>query len=130
MLGIPLIDDDFIFSDPEGKPLLPDTITHAWIKLVRRNGLRGIRLHDARHIHASLMLKQGIYLKIVQERLGHASIGITLDTDSHVALGLQQAAAESFDKLFNDKRKNKLLKPFSSKLVAKISYVYLREVLK
>src|SRR4030042_104189 len=99
ILGTPLTDNDLIFSDREGKPLLPDTITHAWIKLVRRTGLKGIRLHDARHTHASLMLKQGVHPKIVQERLGHASIQITLDTYSHVAPGLQQAAAGSFDKL-------------------------------
>jgi len=49
------------------------------------------------------MLKQGIHPKIVQERLGHASIQITLDTYSHVAPGLQQAAANSFDKVFTKK---------------------------
>ncbi|MFH0847277.1 MAG: tyrosine-type recombinase/integrase, partial [Chloroflexota bacterium] len=94
-----LKDDDLIFSDLEGKPLLPDTVTHAWIKLVRRTGFNGIRLHDARHTHASLMLKQGVHPKIVQERLGHASIQITLDTYSHVAPGLQEAAAAGFDKM-------------------------------
>jgi len=97
MLGKPLKDDDLVFSGLEGKPLLPDTITHAWIKLVRRTGLEGIRLHDARHTHASLMLKQGIHPKVVQERLGHASIQITLDTYSHVVPGLQEAAAKRFD---------------------------------
>jgi integrase len=71
--------------------------TRAWIKLVRRIGLKPIRLHDARHTHASLMLKQGTHPKIVQERLGHASIQITLDTYSHVAPGLQEAAAKRFD---------------------------------
>ena len=59
--------------------------------------MHGIRLHDARHTHASLLLKQGVHPKIVQERLGHASIQITLDTYSHVAPGLQQAAANRFD---------------------------------
>jgi len=59
--------------------------------------LHGIRLHDVRHTHASLLLKQGIHPKIVQERLGHGSIQITLDTYSHVAPGLQQAAAQKFD---------------------------------
>ena len=43
------------------------------------------------------MLKQGIHPKVVQERLGHASIGITLDTYSHVSPGLQEAAAARFD---------------------------------
>lgn len=93
----PLEDSDLIFSQPDGRPLLPDTVTRAWINLARKTGFRGIRLHDARHTHASLMLKQGIHPKIVQERLGHASIGITLDTYSHVAPGLQAAAALRFD---------------------------------
>jgi len=75
--------------------------THAWIKLVRRTGLKEIRLHDARHTHASLMLKHGTHPKIVQERLGHSGIAITLDTYSHVAPGIQQAAALQFDELFS-----------------------------
>jgi len=49
------------------------------------------------------MLKQGIHPKVVQERLGHASIQMTLDTYSHVAPGLQAVAAEGFDKLLNHK---------------------------
>jgi len=56
------------------------------------------------------MLKQGIHPKVVQERLGHASIQMTLDTYSHVVPGIQEAAAQSFDKLLN--------KSISSNLVA------------
>lgn len=97
--GTTLKEEDFVFSKIDGKPLLPNTVTHNWIKLVRRIGLDGIRLHDARHSHASLMLKQGVHPKIVQERLGHASIQVTLDTYSHVAPGLQEAAANGFDKI-------------------------------
>ena len=97
LLGIPLKGDDLVFGQPDGKPLLPDTITHAWIKVARRTGLTGIRLHDARHSHASLMLKAGIHPKVVQKRLGHASIQITLDTYSHVAPSLQAAIALRFD---------------------------------
>jgi integrase len=99
-LGYPaLSDDDLGFCQYNGKPFLPNTVTHNWIKIVRRSGLNGIRLHDARHTHASLMLKQGVHPKIVQERLGHSSIQITLDTYSHVAPGLQEAAANRFDEL-------------------------------
>jgi integrase len=105
MLGIPQRDDDLVFGDLEGKPLLPNSVTHAWIKLVRRTGLNGVRLHDARHSHASLMLKAGIHPKIVQERLGHSSVTITLDTYSHVAPGLQEAAAARFDEMVSHKRK-------------------------
>ncbi|MFC1956682.1 site-specific integrase [Chloroflexota bacterium] len=106
MMGISLKDDDLVFSDLEGKPLLPDTVSHAWIKLAERNGLKGIRLHDARHTHASLLLKQGVHPKVVQERLGHATISTTLDTYSHVTPGLQQAAAEGFDKMVLPRREN------------------------
>jgi len=49
------------------------------------------------HFHASLMLKTGMHPKVVQERLGHSSIRVTLDTYSHVMGGLQEAAAQRFD---------------------------------
>lgn len=103
MLGKPMNGEDFVFSNAEGKSLLPNSVTHAWIKLVRRTGIKPIRMHDARHSHASLMLKQGAHPKVVQERLGHASIQITLDTYSHVAPGLQEAAAARFDQAFDTK---------------------------
>jgi integrase len=51
------------------------------------------------------MLKQGIHPKIVQERLGHSSIEMTLDIYSHVAPGLQEAAAKSFDQMFSTSSK-------------------------
>ena len=57
------------------------------------------------------MLKQGVHPKVVSERLGHASIQITLDTYSHVAPGLQEAAAKGFDNILNIESKlNKELK--------------------
>jgi len=80
MLGILLRNDDLVFSNVEGKPLLPNTVSYAWIKLVRCAVMKLIRLHDARHTHASIMLKQGP--KVVQERLGHSIIQVTLDTYS------------------------------------------------
>lgn len=55
-----------------------------------------MRFHDLRHTHASLMLRQGIHLKIVSERLGHSTVGITLDTYSPMP-GLQEAAARRFE---------------------------------
>lgn len=110
-LGYPrLTEIDLVFCQYDGRPFLPNTVTHNWIKLVRRAGLNNIRLHDARHTHASLMLKQGIHPKIVQERLGHSSIQITLDTYSHVSPGLQQAAAQLFDEIaISNKAAGKLL---------------------
>jgi integrase len=110
MLGTSLTDNDLIFSTLEGKPLRPNTVTRAWAMLAARAGVKAIRLHDARHTHASIMLKQGVHPKIVQERLGHSSITMTLDTYSHVAPGLQQAAAEGFDKIVLPRSENEAVK--------------------
>ena len=110
-LGIPLTDNDLVFSRL-GKPLRPNTITNAWAILAVRAGVKPIRLHDARHTHASIMLKSGTHPKIVQERLGHASIQMTLDTYSHVAPGLQQAAAESFDKILKPRREKETIENY------------------
>ena len=107
--GRELREDDLVFSDPKGRPLRPDTVTHAWVKLVRRIGLNGVRLHDARHTQASLMLKQGVHPKFVQERLRHASIQLTLDTYSHVAPGLQEAAAAGFDKMISPRHEDEAI---------------------
>ena len=97
MLGVRLTDEDLVFSRVDGSPMLPDTVTHACKKIARRAGLHGIRLHDLRHSHGSLMLRQGVHPKIVQERLGHATISTTLDIYSHVTPGLQEAAALKFE---------------------------------
>jgi len=101
MLGIQLKDDDLVFSHLD-KPLRPNTVSRAWTMLAARYGLKVIRLHDARHTHASLMLKQGVHPKIVSERLGHSSVAITLDIYSHVLPGLQEAAAHQFEEGLQD----------------------------
>ena len=64
-----------------------------------RGGLdcRGSDYHHLRHTYASLMLRQGVYLNIVQERLGRSIIAVTLDTYSHATPGLQEAAALKFE---------------------------------
>jgi integrase len=93
---------DLVFARADGTPIPPDILTHAWRKLARKLGFHGIRLHDARHTHATLLLKQGVHPKIVQERLGHATIATTLDTYSHVLPGPQEVAALRFDDLAPD----------------------------
>jgi len=62
-----------------------------------REGRLSCRIHDLRHTHATMLLRQGVHPKVVSERLGHASIGITLDTYSHVMPGMQEEAAEKID---------------------------------
>ena len=68
---------------------------HVWpVRFARRRAARPtIRLHDLRHSWATLALSAGVHPKVVQERLGHAAIGITLDVYSHVTEGLHGDAA-------------------------------------
>jgi len=98
-LGKTLTEEDLVFARQDGRPLDPNAVTRIFSKLVRKEGFPHIRLHDLRHTHATLMLKAGVHPKVVSERLGHASISITLDTYSHVLPGLQEAAAKRFDSL-------------------------------
>ena len=78
----------------------------------------GARHHDLRHTHATLMLKAGVHPKVVSERLGHSNIGITLDIYSHVLPGMQEAAVEKFDRIF-DEDISENLEPNVGKMLAK-----------
>ena len=60
---------------------------------VKKAMLPPIRLHDLRHTHATLALQAGIHPKVVSERLGHATVSITLDTYSHAIPAMQEEAA-------------------------------------
>lgn len=97
--GATLDDQQLVFARIDGSPIPPDSFSQAWSRLASRHGFRGVRLHDARHTHATLLLKQDVHPKIVQERLGHSTIATTLDIYSHVVPGLQDAAAQAFDRV-------------------------------
>ena len=84
LLGTSIKSTDFVFSNLDGKSLDPGTVSKTFSKILKEAGLQHIRVHDLRHTHARMMLKAGVHPKIVQERLGHASIAITLDTYSYV----------------------------------------------
>jgi len=96
-----LPDDDYIFCHTDGSPLDPSTISHIFAKTLRKAGLPPMPLHSLRHAHATYLLSAGVHPKIVQERLGHSSIQITLNTYSHVAPGLQEAAAQKMDEFLS-----------------------------
>ena len=61
--------------------------------------LSTIRLHDLRHTHATLLLRDGVPIKVVSERLGHANAMITLGVYAHVMPGMQAEAAAKFGAL-------------------------------
>jgi len=88
-----------IFTSAIGTPLDPCNVLKHFKALLRKAGLPDIRLHDLRHTAASLMLQQGVHPKVVQERLGHSTVSLTLDVYSHVLPGLQESAGIQLDQL-------------------------------
>jgi integrase len=87
-------DHGLVFCRVDGGPLHPERFTRTFRDRVRQVGLPPIRLHDLRHGWATLALADGVHPKVVQERLGHATIGVTLDIYSHVTAGMHSDAAE------------------------------------
>jgi integrase len=92
---------DFIFSDTMGNVLRKSNFRkRCFLKLLKKSGLPTICFHDLRHSAATLLLTQGVHPKVVQERLGHSQISVTLDTYSHVLPTLQKEAAQKIDDFF------------------------------
>jgi len=86
-------ENDLVFRDEIGDPIHPDWFSNEFERLLRSAGLRRIRLHDLRHTYATLALKAGMHPKVVSERLGHATVGVTLDLYSHVTPSISRDAA-------------------------------------
>jgi integrase len=82
-----------VFTGKDGRALPPNSVSRGFVRAVKKAGLPEIRLHDLRHTHATLALRAGIHPKVVSERLGHATVAITLDTYSHAIPALQEEAA-------------------------------------
>ena len=105
-LGPIYSDADWVFSREDGAIWNPDTFTRAFRRLLRDSKLDSIRFHDLRHTHATQLLKDGIFIKVVSERLGHSSVQITLDTYAHVLPSMQDEAAERIDSAISDLLRN------------------------
>jgi integrase len=101
MLGIRQTVDTLVCDDGEGGAFTPLSLTNAFIRLVRKRArahdLPVIKFHGLRHSHAVQLLRAGVPLKIVSERLGHASIAITADTYMHVTTDMQADVAARLD---------------------------------
>ena len=88
--------DEFVFTHLGGGPIHPDLFSQSWQRLMRDSELRTIRLHDLRHTHATILLKAGVPVKVVSERLGHSSPAFTMTVYQHVLPGMQADAAAAF----------------------------------
>jgi integrase len=93
-LGIRADDESHVVTQFDGSPILPRSLTNAMSAFLKE---WHITLHGLRHSHASHMLASNIHPKIVQERLGHSSIAITLDIYSHLMPNMQGEAAAAVD---------------------------------
>jgi integrase len=87
-------DHGLVFCLANGRPLHPDAVTARMKRNARKAGLPWIKLHGLRHTYATLMLQAGVHPKVVQERLGHSSITVTMDTYSHAIPSMQEDAAD------------------------------------
>lgn len=88
-------DQDFVFHHPDGSWLTPDAVSATFTRRLTRYELPGLTLHGLRHTWATLALEQGIHPRVVQERLGHSTIAITLGIYSHVSPTLHDEAAQA-----------------------------------
>jgi integrase len=95
---------DLVFASELGTPLMRRNLINRHFKpLLKKAELKNIRLYDLRHTTASLLLAANEHPKVVQERLGHSSVMITLDTYSHVSPTMQKAATEKLEKMLYGK---------------------------
>ena len=94
------IESDYVCTWEDGRPVPPKYVNKKMSRLYERLEIPKIRFHDLRHTHASLLLKSKVNIKVIQERLGHSRVSITLDTYSHLTDDMQQEAADKMDSLF------------------------------
>ena len=86
-------DSGLVFTRTDGKLIHPERVSKAFRARVKKSGLPPIHLHDLRHTHATLALAAGVHPKVVSDRLGHATVAITLDIYSHAVPALSEEAA-------------------------------------
>ena len=82
-----------------GTPFHHSNLTKSYKRILQTAELSGFRMYDLRHSCATLLLSSGENAKIIQERLGHASVVLTLDTYSHVLPEMQKQASEKLEKM-------------------------------
>ena len=99
LVGPDFSDEGLVFHHPDGACLRPDAVSAQFVRRVGQYDLPRLTLHGLRHTWATLALEQGIHPRVVQERLGHSTIAITLGIYSHVSPTLHDEAAERIARL-------------------------------
>lgn len=95
-------DTGLVFATPLGLPYDGNNLWRTWAGVANRAGVGHVTLHDLRHTHATLLLQAGVHPKVVQERLGHRSIEITMNLYSHVTPTMQAEAVEKLGRMLEE----------------------------
>lgn len=96
--------DDLVFTDPLGRPERGREVSRRFAATLARLGLPHVRFHDLRHGVASLMLAQGVPLRLVSEQLGHSTLTITADIYTHLDREQRRQAADAIERAIGGER--------------------------
>ena len=99
LTGVRADESGLVFARADGNPIHPDYFSQVFERLIAKMDLPRIRLHDLRHTHGTLLIKAGVPVKVVSERLGHSSVAFTMQVYQHVLPGMQADAAAAFGDL-------------------------------
>ncbi len=102
------IDNDFVFTNAEGRPFRPDTLSNWFREFIAQHNdvLPEITVHSLRHTNATLMIAEGIPITTVSKRLGHSNSVTTGRVYAHSIQSVDEAAAEKLENLFAEKQEN------------------------
>jgi integrase len=103
-MGPAWTDTGLVFTRENGQVLHPEHLTGWFARLVRDTGLPPVTLHGVRHSYATAALAAGEPLKVVSERLGHASTSITANLYQHVLPSMEERTANTVASLILDNR--------------------------
>ena len=99
--------DGLVFVNTVGNPPHASGFSaFTWARAKRRAGIEGVRWHDLRHTAVALAIEQGAHAKAIQERMGHASVSVTLDRYGHLLPSLGERIADGLDSAFRSADQN------------------------
>jgi integrase len=96
-LGDQWVDTDRLFTTWNGNPIHPDAITSWFAGFIKRSGLKKVTLHSLRHTNATLMIADGVDIRTVSNRLGHANTSTTLNIYAHALKSRDSEAVEKLE---------------------------------
>lgn len=98
-------ENNLVFTSGTGKKLEPNNFReYYWYRMIKKANLsENFRIHCMRHTHATLLLENGVNIKVISKRLGHSTVEFTLKTYAHVIESMEQTAASKWEEIMNKK---------------------------